>query len=101
MASTTSLSTVNALAAARPNVKLPLVPSYRPSTQHIVADESSISQHHPGFEPGVGHFSEWSRDTKKRFFKDWQASRENEVGQSLLKRSSVFWDDVTDFDNSG
>lgn len=27
---------------------------------------------------GVGHFSEWSRTTKKRFFIDWQASRESE-----------------------
>ncbi|CAI6331596.1 unnamed protein product [Periconia digitata] len=29
-------------------------------------------------EVGVGHFSEWSRDTKKRFFIDWQDSKENE-----------------------
>lgn len=28
--------------------------------------------------PGVGHFSEWSRETKKRFLIDWQASKESE-----------------------
>lgn len=27
---------------------------------------------------GVGHFSEWSRDNKKRFLIDWQAGRESE-----------------------
>lgn len=27
---------------------------------------------------GVGHFSEWSRDTKRRFLIDWQAGRSNE-----------------------
>jgi exopolyphosphatase len=28
--------------------------------------------------PGVGHFSEWSRATKKEFLIDWQAGRESE-----------------------
>ena len=27
---------------------------------------------------GVGHFSEWSRDTKKRFLKDWQDDKASE-----------------------
>lgn len=27
---------------------------------------------------GVGHFSEWSRETKKEFLIDWQAGRESE-----------------------
>lgn len=31
-----------------------------------------------GFKPGVGHFSEWSRATKKEFLIDWQAGRESE-----------------------
>jgi len=29
----------------------------------------------PGFEPGVGHFSEWSRQSKKEFLIDWQLGR--------------------------
>lgn len=29
----------------------------------------------PGFEPGVGHFSEWSRQTKKEFLIDWQSGK--------------------------
>lgn len=29
-------------------------------------------------EEGVGHFSEWSRNTKKEFLIDWQADRESE-----------------------
>ncbi|ORY04548.1 hypothetical protein BCR34DRAFT_572587 [Clohesyomyces aquaticus] len=31
-----------------------------------------------GKEKGVGHFSEWSRATKKEFLIDWQAGRESE-----------------------
>ncbi|KAI7530656.1 hypothetical protein KC317_g20007, partial [Hortaea werneckii] len=30
------------------------------------------------FKKGVGHFSEWSRQTKKEFLIDWQAGRMNE-----------------------
>lgn len=30
------------------------------------------------FEEGVGHFSEWSRNTKKEFLIDWQNSKESE-----------------------
>ncbi|KAI7471676.1 hypothetical protein KC351_g12025 [Hortaea werneckii] len=30
------------------------------------------------FKKGVGHFSEWSRETKKEFLIDWQAGRMNE-----------------------
>lgn len=33
---------------------------------------------HNGIETGVGHFSEWSRATKKEFLIDWQAGRSNE-----------------------
>ncbi|KAK3699955.1 hypothetical protein LTR37_016199 [Vermiconidia calcicola] len=29
-------------------------------------------------EEGVGHFSEWSRETKKEFLIDWQANKESE-----------------------
>ncbi|KXJ86968.1 hypothetical protein Micbo1qcDRAFT_125394 [Microdochium bolleyi] len=29
-------------------------------------------------ETGVGHFSEWSRETKRQFLIDWQAGRSNE-----------------------
>lgn len=29
-------------------------------------------------EKGVGHFSEWSRETKKNFLIDWQAGKESE-----------------------
>ena len=29
-------------------------------------------------EQGVGHFSEWSRETKKEFLMDWQADKESE-----------------------
>ena len=29
-------------------------------------------------EDGVGHFSEWSRETKREFLVDWQASKESE-----------------------
>lgn len=29
-------------------------------------------------EKGVGHFSEWSRDTKREFLIDWQAGKESE-----------------------
>ena len=31
-----------------------------------------------GIETGVGHFSEWSRATKKQFLQDWQAGRSAE-----------------------
>ncbi|KAJ1324632.1 exopolyphosphatase [Microdochium nivale] len=30
------------------------------------------------FEPGVGHFSEWSRETKRQFLIDWQAGKSSE-----------------------
>ena len=33
---------------------------------------------HIDFEKGVGHFSEWSRETKKQFLIDWQDSKESE-----------------------
>lgn len=29
-------------------------------------------------DKGVGHFSEWSRETKKNFLIDWQAGKESE-----------------------
>ncbi|KAF2010648.1 DHH phosphoesterase [Aaosphaeria arxii CBS 175.79] len=34
--------------------------------------------HKPKGGKGVGHFSEWSRETKKRFLIDWQEGRESE-----------------------
>ncbi|KAF3767139.1 DHH phosphoesterase [Cryphonectria parasitica EP155] len=48
---------------------------------------------------GVGHFSEWSRDTKKRFLIDWQAGREaewsivqgNEAGDLDSMTAALTW----------
>jgi exopolyphosphatase len=48
---------------------------------------------------GVGHFSEWSRDTKKEFFVDWQQSKEsewifvmgNEAGDLDSMASAMAW----------
>lgn len=48
---------------------------------------------------GVGHFSEWSRETKKRFLIDWQAGREaewsivqgNEAGDLDSMTAALTW----------
>jgi hypothetical protein len=45
---------------------------HQPAHQQIMASGSGKG------EIGVGHFSEWSRATKKEFFIDWQASKESE-----------------------
>jgi exopolyphosphatase len=46
---------------------------------HSIEDQSIIAGR-PSTTPeeGVGHFSEWSRGTKKDFLIDWQNSRESE-----------------------
>jgi exopolyphosphatase len=38
--------------------------------------DQAVLKHGP--EAGVGHFSEWSRETKRRFLIDWQAGRSSE-----------------------
>jgi exopolyphosphatase len=42
--------------------------------------DQAILSPKPALKPGtgVGHFSEWSRDTKKRFLIDWQADKASE-----------------------
>lgn len=50
-----------------------------------------------GRKEGVGHFSEWSRETKREFFMDWQEGREsewilvqgNEAGYATFPLSSL------------
>jgi exopolyphosphatase len=46
---------------------------HQPGKQ-IVVDAMKPPKH----DVGVGHFSEWSRDTKKQFLIDWQAGKESE-----------------------
>jgi exopolyphosphatase len=43
-----------------------------PPEQRVMARPPSTQ------EPGVGHLSEWSRETKRRFLVDWQAARMSE-----------------------
>ncbi|KAF2636704.1 DHH phosphoesterase [Massarina eburnea CBS 473.64] len=50
---------------------------YRPEQQAIVDTTSRLMMPNK-HSIGAGHFSEWSRDNKKRFFIDWQASKESE-----------------------
>lgn len=57
-------------------------PQILPATQYHLGDHKPNSPsfddrnpNSPGFEPGVGHFSEWSRQTKKEFLIDWQSGR--------------------------
>ncbi|KAM0811897.1 hypothetical protein AB5N19_12253 [Seiridium cardinale] len=48
------------------------------SQQHVMLEpEPALSAHRPK-ESGVGHFSEWSRETKRQFLIDWQAERSSE-----------------------
>lgn len=44
--------------------------------QRLVSEQIRLSNAGSApFEPGVGHFSEWSRQTKKEFLIDWQLGR--------------------------
>jgi exopolyphosphatase len=43
----------------------------------MIKPDSTWSAQRPR-ETGVGHFSEWSRETKRQFFIDWQAGRASE-----------------------
>ncbi|KAF2469920.1 DHH phosphoesterase [Lindgomyces ingoldianus] len=53
------------------------IPPTQPHPQAVF--EASASQDIIGIaKEGVGHFSEWSRATKKEFLVDWQASKESE-----------------------
>lgn len=58
------------LAASRVVVAMP----QRSAPQQAVLDASK----HLVKTLGVGHFSEWSRATKKEFLIDWQAGKESE-----------------------
>lgn len=47
--------------------------------QHVMVDaEATTPAAHAAWHIGVGHFSEWSRETKRRFLLDWQAGRASE-----------------------
>lgn len=47
--------------------------------QHVMANpDATLSAHRPKATTGVGHFSEWSRETKRQFLIDWQADRSSE-----------------------
>lgn len=51
----------------------------RAATNLVSAQQVPMSASpHIEFEKGVGHFSDWSRDTKKQFLIDWQDSKEEE-----------------------
>lgn len=46
--------------------------------QHVMARPDSTRSSQSPRETGVGHFSEWSRETKRQFLIDWQAGRVSE-----------------------
>lgn len=49
-----------------------------PPEQLIMAEPDSTQTAQGPRETGVGHFSEWSRETKRQFLIDWQAGRSSE-----------------------
>ncbi|ETS77083.1 hypothetical protein PFICI_10957 [Pestalotiopsis fici W106-1] len=56
------------------------IPLEQSQQQHVLlspSPDSTVTAHRP-FETGVGHFSEWSRETKRHFLIDWQAGRASE-----------------------
>jgi len=71
----------------------------RPQQQHgaIQNDQQPISGLDKG--RGVGHFSEWSRNTKREFLMDWQADKQgewifvqgNEAGDLDSMTSALAW----------
>jgi len=86
-----SLRTVSVLLAS--SLSAVASQQHRPEHQQIMATTSGKG------DIGVGHFSEWSRDTKKEFFVDWQASKEsnwvfvmgNEAGDLDSMASALAW----------
>lgn len=46
--------------------------------QRVMARPDATRATQPPRETGVGHFSEWSRETKRRFLIDWQEGRASE-----------------------
>lgn len=71
---------------------------HQPSNQRVMnAAFAKSTMRKP--EPGVGHFSEWSRNAKRRFFLDWQESKElewilvmgNEGGDLDSMASALTW----------
>ncbi|TKA62429.1 hypothetical protein B0A55_11366 [Friedmanniomyces simplex] len=50
----------------------------REPDQQAVFQPTPIAASNNAIETGVGHFSEWSRATKKQFLTDWQAGRSSE-----------------------
>lgn len=68
-----SLQLLSAVLAVTPVTAMPR----KQARQQAVLDSAGqkvISQ----YKEGVGHFSEWSRQTKKEFLIDWQAGKESE-----------------------
>lgn len=63
-----------ASSAAEPNA----VENFEFSEQRVMAKPDSTRTAKYAIETGVGHFSEWSRETKRRFLIDWQADRSSE-----------------------
>lgn len=69
--------------------------SRSPAAQHVM----TMPPARPTLEKGVGHFSEWSRQTKKQFLIDWQAGRQaewvfvmgNEAGDLDSMTSALAW----------
>lgn len=52
--------------------------SPRQVQQHIISIPDSTRTAQSPRETGVGHFSEWSRETKRQFLIDWQGGRSSE-----------------------
>merc|ERR1712000_270925 len=50
------------------------IEDFRPQ-QRVMAGSGSAQGVQDGLETGVGHFSEWSRETKRLFLIDWQEGR--------------------------
>jgi exopolyphosphatase len=46
--------------------------------QHVMANPDLTRSAQSSRETGVGHFSEWSRETKRQFLIDWQQDRASE-----------------------
>ncbi|OAF98970.1 DHH phosphoesterase [Paraphaeosphaeria sporulosa] len=73
--------------------------SRAPFQQVLDATSGKDTPMRGGDDIGVGHFSEWSRATKKQFFVDWQAGRQsewvfvmgNEAGDLDSMASALTW----------
>jgi exopolyphosphatase len=64
----------SALLVALPATAMPSKQGQHQAVLHAPNTHDAIRTH----KEGVGHFSEWSRATKKEFLIDWQAGREDE-----------------------